>query len=282
MQLTREDADIYVPDGVPLPDALMRTTHLGIGAHQDDLEVMSYAGIAACFHSKQKWFGGIVTSNGAGSSRRGVYADFTDEEMRRTRIEEQRKAAHMGNFSAMFQLMYPSADIKDAEDEGPARDIQKILSIAKPEVVYLHNPADKHDSHIATLLRSIDGLRALAPADRPKEVYGCEVWRDLDWLCDDDKKALESGDFPHLSAALIGLFDSQVTGGKRYDLAIAGRRRANATFFNSHAGDDSEGLSWAIDLMPLVNDPSLSLVDYTLSYIDRFKHDVKERLNKFS
>ena len=38
MKLHRPNADIFIPDATPLPSALSRTTHLGIGAHQDDLE----------------------------------------------------------------------------------------------------------------------------------------------------------------------------------------------------------------------------------------------------
>jgi len=37
MTLTNTTADIFVPDGTPVEAALARTTHLGIGAHQDDL-----------------------------------------------------------------------------------------------------------------------------------------------------------------------------------------------------------------------------------------------------
>ena len=39
-------ADPRVPDGVSIDDAFTRTTHLAIGAHPDDLEVMDYHGVA--------------------------------------------------------------------------------------------------------------------------------------------------------------------------------------------------------------------------------------------
>jgi hypothetical protein len=38
MKFHKSDADIFVPDGADLPAALERTTHLCIGAHQDDQE----------------------------------------------------------------------------------------------------------------------------------------------------------------------------------------------------------------------------------------------------
>ena len=49
----------------------------------------------------------------------------------------------------------------------------------------------------------------------------------------------------NLAAALLGVFDSQICGGKRYDLATMGRRRAHATYFASHGVDESTSLTFA-------------------------------------
>ena len=35
MKLTNDSADVFIPDGTERGAALARTTHLGIGAHQD-------------------------------------------------------------------------------------------------------------------------------------------------------------------------------------------------------------------------------------------------------
>ena len=37
-----------------------------------------------------------------------------------------------------------------------------------------------------------------------------------------------------------------------------------------------------MDLTPLIENDKLDMVDYVLSYVDAFKNDVKERLNKVS
>jgi hypothetical protein len=113
---------------------------------------------------------------------------------------------------------------------------------------------------------------------RPKRVYGCEVWRDLDWMPDSDKQVLPSSAKPNIAAALVGVFDSQISGGKRYDLATAGRRVANATYFASHGTDQETALSFAMDLTPLVEDPSLPIAEYVLRFIDSFRADVERRL----
>jgi LmbE family N-acetylglucosaminyl deacetylase len=278
MQFHSSNTDLFIPDGAPPETALARTTHLCISAHQDDIEIMAYHGIAECFGQKDKWFAGVVATNGAGSPRSGIYGGYTDEEMQKVRLIEQRKAAYVGGYASQIQLGYTSSEVKNASETALVEDLKQILRAMQPEVVYLHNPADKHDTHIGVLLRSIAALRAVRDSVRPKKVYGCEVWRNLDWMPDEAKQVLPSSAKPNIAAALVGVFDSQISGGKRYDLATAGRRLANATYFASHGTDQETALSFAMDLTPLIEDPSLSIAEYVLGFIDSFRADVQRRL----
>jgi LmbE family N-acetylglucosaminyl deacetylase len=280
MNLPKTDADIFVPDGLALPAALERTTHLAIAAHQDDIEIMAYHGIAECFARGDKWFTGVVATDGAGSPRTGIYGDCTDAEMQRIRLGEQRKAAYVGEYACQIQLGFSSAQAKDPRETQVGGNLAAILCAARPEVVYLHNLADKHDTHVGVALKAIGALRAVRAQTRPKKVYGCEVWRDLDWLQDEDKRALAVSGRGNIAAALLGVFDSQVSGGKRYDLATAGRRMAHATYFASHGADRESALHFAMDLTPLVDDPGLSIGDYVLGFVDRFRADVERRLDR--
>lgn len=277
-------ADVLVPDETPLEGALRRTTHLCIAAHQDDIEIMAYPGIAACReHRDDQWFTGIVVTDGAGSPRTGRFAGLSDDEMKRIRRSEQRAAARLGNYSAVIQLAHPSATVKDAAAAGQVRaDLQAILSAMTPKVVYLHNPADKHDTHVAVFLRCLESLRALPAERRPARVLGCEVWRDLDWLVEADKQVLDASADPERAAELIAQFESQIAGGKRYDLAVPGRRLAHATFHTSHATDGSAALTFAMDLTPLVHDVTLSIEDFTLGHVDRLREDIRSRLARFA
>jgi LmbE family N-acetylglucosaminyl deacetylase len=281
MTFSRADAEIFVPDGLPASAALARVTHLAIGAHHDDLEFMAFHGIITCFHHKNsQWFGGVTCTDGAGSSRTGAYAEFTDEDMRTIRREEQRAAALVGRYAAVIQLAHPSTTIKNPEDHSLADDLEKILITSRPDVVYTHNPADKHNTHLAVTAATVQALRRLAPGQRPSQLLGCEGWRGLDWLGDDEKVRMDVSGFDHLASALNGIFDSQIGGGKRYDLATLGRRSANATFLESHASDSASHLSFAMDLTPLLLDDSIDPVDYTLSAVDRFREDVSNRLRR--
>ena len=113
MKFSHPAADIYVPDASLAPDAaLARTTHLCVAAHQDDIEIMAYHGIAECFGRTDRWFSGVVVTNGAGSPRAGVYAHFTDAQMQDVRRAEQRKAALVGDYSIQLQLAHPSSAVK--------------------------------------------------------------------------------------------------------------------------------------------------------------------------
>jgi LmbE family N-acetylglucosaminyl deacetylase len=281
MKFHKPDASVFIPDGKAAEDAFNRVTHIGIGAHQDDLEIMAFHGIQKCFSSPELWFGAVTCTNGAGSPRAGEYAGFSDEEMAVLRRREQEKAAILGNYGALVQLNYTSSEVKDVGAGRLRADLVKILKAAKPEVVYTHNPADKHDTHLAVAFTAIAALRELDPAERPATVYGCEVWRGLDWMDDADKVALDVSCRETLSMGLIGVYDSQVEGGKRYDLATAGRRRANASYFQSHETDTTEQLWFAMDLTPLVRDDALDVGRFVLGHVDRFRASVEDKIKKY-
>lgn len=277
-----ERAVLFVPDGEETEKALSRTTHLAVAAHQDDIEFMAYAPCADCYGRKDRWFSGVVVTDGAGSPRTGVYADCTDEDMKRIRAEEQKRASAVGGYGFMALLGYPSSAVKNPETAGDAeRDLREILLAARPRYVYMHNFADKHETHVAVAARTLQALRSLPEDARPEKVYGCEVWRDLDWLCDSEKVYLDAGRYPNLARSLSGVFDSQISGGKRYDLAAEGRRVANATFSESHATDTYAGLNYAMDLTPLVLDSSLDAAEFVCAAIERFESEVRRTAGKF-
>jgi len=280
MKLTKDTAEIYIPDGTTGSDAISRTTHICISAHQDDIEIMAFHGVLECFGLPDKWFMGVVVTNGAGSPRSGIYADYTDEQMQVVRRMEQKKAAFVGEYSAQALLDFASSEVKSATNREVIEDIKTILMLARPEVVYTHNFADKHDTHVATAMRVIQAIREMPADARPSKVLGCEVWRDLDWLIDEDKVPLDVEAHENLAASLLGVFDSQICGGKRYDLATMGRRRAHATYFAGNRTDETTSLNFAMDLTPLVTDPTLQVKDFVAGYIDRFAEEVAARVGK--
>lgn len=282
MKFHLDTAEVYVPDNTPVEEALARTTHLCIAAHQDDIEIMSAQPIIECFQQKDKWFTGVVVTDGRGSPRDDLYKEYSDDEMRLVRFKEQRKAAYVGEYSAQVMLDIPSKIIKNVSRNEPVEDLVALFRVTKPRVVYTHNLADKHDTHVGVALRAIAALRKLDQAERPERVVGCEVWRALDWMVDPDKVLMNVSDHENLQFALLGVFDSQIAGGKRYDLASLGRRRANATYFESHGVDATSGLSYAMDMTPLMNDAGKNPAQFTQEFIQRFAQDVNERIGRMS
>jgi LmbE family N-acetylglucosaminyl deacetylase len=274
-------AQIFVPDGSSPEDALKRTTHLAVGAHPDDIEIMVAAPILECFNQESTGFTGVILTDGRGSPRNGLYKEYTDEQMRLIRLAEQKKAACIGEYAALVLLDYPSKVIKQAFSQ-PVEDLVQILKASRPQYVYTHNLADKHDTHVATALKVIAALRALPAGERPQKCYGCEVWRDLDWMLDADKVSFDLSHHENLQSALLGVYDSQIAGGKRYDLASMARRRANATFFESHGVDRTTGLSFAMDLTPLILSPEADITSFVLEHVQRFMDDVADRLTRLS
>lgn len=277
-----DTAEIFIPDGTPMPEALARTTDLSIAAHHDDIEIMATEPILASFQREDRWFSGVVVSDGRGSPRSGIYKNYGDEEIRRIRFKEQRKAAIIGEYAAQIMLDYPSAVIKDGKNKDPIEDIARILVAMKPIRVYTHNLADKHDTHIGVALKVIAAIRSLPKPERPQNLYGCEVWRDLDWMVDEDKVPFALSQHENLQAALLGVFDSQISGGKRYDLAAMARRRANATYFMPREVDDQSMLSFAMDLSPLILDIEKEPLTFIKELLQHFFEDVQKRILKIS
>jgi LmbE family N-acetylglucosaminyl deacetylase len=280
MNLHQSTAEIFVPDGKPIAEALKRITHLGIGAHQDDLEFMAFHGILNCFANDENWFGGVTCTNGAGSARSGPYANLTDAEMKVVRRREQNTAATIGGYGVMLQLDYPSSAVKSSADTRLKEDLKEIIAATRPEIVYTHNLADKHETHLSVAIAALQAMRELPRDQRPQRVWGCEVWRSLDWLPDADKVLMDVSGRDNLAAALNGVFDSQIAGGKRYDLATIGHRSSNATFFEAHVTDKTTQLNFGMDLTPLVADESADVIDYVCGFIEKFQADVREKLSK--
>ena len=278
--ISLEKGFVYIPDGSCESVALSRVTDLCIAAHQDDIEIMAFPPIFECYESNSRHFCGVCATDGRGSPRCGDYASLSDEEMALVRIEEQKKASEVGKYSAQIMLGYSSKEIKSPENLMPVEDIVKILRATRPDTVYTHNLADKHDTHVATALRVISALNMLSDDEKPKKLILLEVWRSLDWVNDSEKKMLDASGGEALAINILSVYKSQIAGGKRYDLATEGRRLANATFFESHNVDEMAKACIGIDATSLLYGEAPH--DFINNYIDSFRRDVNQRLSRYS
>jgi len=278
MKLSNVKAQIYIPDGSDNLTALNRTTHLCIAAHQDDVEIMAYSAIAECYDNDKKWFTAVVLTDGAGSPRACEFATFTDDEMQEVRKKEQNEAAIKGKYSAIIQLGYPSNSIKTSNESLCITELSEIIKTCTPEIIFTHNPADKHDTHVATMLRTLEAIRILPKDAHPQKVFALEVWRGLDWLMDESKTIFDTSLNPDLAKQLLTTFKSQNNGGKRYDLATLGRRHANATFYTPHTVDTVTSCTYGLDITELISNPDV--VGFIGKHINNFHDDVNKRINQ--
>lgn len=263
----------------PKEESLEGVTHMCIAAHQDDIEIMAFAPISECYGSDEKAFAGVVVTDGAGSPRTGEFADFSDEQMKEIRALEQRKAADIGKYRAAIQLGFPSKAVKNAQNNEPAEEIYRLLMQIRPKHLYTHNLADKHETHVAVALRTIEAVRRMPADARPETFTALEVWRSLDWLPDEDKVCLDTAGYPEVARELLTVHRSQVAGGKRYDSAAIGRRFANATFFASHDTDECISMNFGLNLMPMVENDTAP-TDFIGGYIEKFRNEVNAVLER--
>lgn len=266
-----------IPDKRPLDEALHRTTHLGIGAHQDDLEIMAVHGILQCHHEKSLWFSGVIAGDGRGSPLGRPFAHLSADQLQQVRNKEQIEAAVLGQYSVLALLGHSSESIKDPSDKNLINDLIELCTVCRPETIYTHSLFDRHPTHLATVFKTIRAIRSLPNEAQPSHFYGCEVWTSLDWLVESDKIRLDVSSGKDLQNNLLEVYQSQIKGGKAYQQAAMGRRLANATFSDSHQTDSSSGVIFAMDLMPLIQDRQMDIISFIQSHINHFSTEIINR-----
>lgn len=263
---------VFIPNEFDAAKALGRTTHMAIGAHPDDLEIMAIHGIGTCYERKDKWFSGVVVTDGANSPRHGKYEKLSDKQMRDLRLDEQERAAQVGDYSALICLDLQSKTVKGKHNKTLVADLAKTIARAQPDVLYTHNLFDAHATHTSVALHVIAAVRSLPEAERPKALYGCEVWRGLDWLPRAFRRELDISPYETLLADLIACFPSQLAS-KRYDVATAGRKRAHATYGDHRVGDGATSVDVMLDMGPLLVNPELDVRAFAVTVLSEFSKE---------
>ena len=253
--------------------------YLCICAHQDDCEIMAIHGILKGYYSKKFSFALVETTDGGGSARTGKFKDYSDDEMKKVRIKEQQAAAEIGKYHSLYMLNYSSKEVKDRTNDDVVNDYLQIIKELRPDVIYTHSILDKHPTHLGVATKVIKAIRLLPKEEQPKILYGCEVWRGLDWISDDKKIGLDVSRNERLQKKLLDVFESQIAGGKAYTKASIGRRYQNATYYQSHSVDSNKMISYAIDMKPLIKNPNLSIKVFALSFVDDLKDEINSNLD---
>ena len=265
----------YSPNNFGKTLAHKQTTHLGIVAHPDDLEFMAIHGISECYECPNHWFSGIICTDGRGSIRPKDQKKLTEEEWIALRCEEQIQASKIGDYSYVHLLGFQSQAIATAQSFNLLVDTLKAELIkTRHTYIYTHSPADRHKTHRLVSLAAIQAIRAIHKDLPLTSFWGCEVWGSLEWLSNDDQQILDHSKHLDLAHRLNQCFSSQILGGKNYAEAITGRRIANATLLKPRNKDAFKEVTYAIDLMPLIQKPEQSVELFLQEKIDRFKETI--------
>lgn len=270
-------AMVHVPGGGDPLAALAAVTDLGVVAHPDDLELLLAAPLLECRDDPTRRFCGVVCTDGAGSVRPDAMADLDEAAFVAVRAAEQVAAAEAAGMTVVL-LGVSSADARDtgAARHGLVEALVEVASRCRPEVVHTHDPADAHLTHVAVATAIITALRQLPPEARPRRLVGWEGWRGLGWLAEDRQVRADLGDGVDDALALARHHVSQLAG-KRYDLAVAGRWQANATFAAQRSADDAAALALGVELTPLLDDavdPATFLAGLVAAFAARVREGI--------
>ncbi|MDR2338238.1 MAG: PIG-L family deacetylase [Deltaproteobacteria bacterium] len=274
-------ASFFLPTEKNADLAFRRTTHLGVVAHQDDLEIATFAAILECYKNPCKWYSGVVCTDSPGEGYFDDYATCSKEELIKIRRAEQCDVASLGEYSSVIQLGYTSQEIQDITNLDVVQDLIQILELTEPECVYTHSPYDRHYTHLSTFWSLLKAIQSLPQEKRPKKLFGGEVWRDLDWINEEYKEVIRLNDPEQLGKRLIEAYKSQNVGLKKnYNLGIIGRRQANATFLSAYDTELVSGVEYLVDLSLLITDDTVSVFDLVQEQINNFAEDIVARLEK--
>jgi LmbE family N-acetylglucosaminyl deacetylase len=272
------NAQIWLPKKRALDKLPQKITHMAIGAHCDDLEIIGLDGIVKHFKKRGNNFFGVIVSNSQGGPIHPKFKHYSPSKIEKIREEEQIKAAQIGKYKGVAFLRYPSVKIKDPKSSPEIEEkIRELAEYLNPQIIYTHSLFDKHPTHIAVSLRTIEALRNSAV--KPEKLYGVSVWGSLNWLSQDKQVVFNLSSYEKLILKLLRVFKSQRFGPHKHDQALLSKMRADAIYLKTHEFTKHTSLIKAVDLSPLIH-KNLSLDDYLKSYISDLERTLFERINK--
>jgi hypothetical protein len=152
----------------------------------------------------------------------------TDDAMRTIRQREQEKAAVVGEYAAVVMLDRTSADVQGPGHVALVQELTDLLRAARPEVVYTHSPRTGIRRTYRWSSPPWPPAARCPPASAPRESSAARCGATSSGSPQRTRSRSDVSGRDSMGAALMGVFESQIVGGKRYDLAVPARRLAHA------------------------------------------------------
>lgn len=250
-----------------------------ICAHPDDCEIMAIDGIQRGYRASKYTFACVVTTDGADAERAGRYTKMEDQRMAHIMMNEQKKAANIGRYHAVYFMNYSNEEARNQENEDIVNEYVEIIKELKPRVVYTHSILDRHPTHVAVAIKVINAIRSMKKGDQPKVLYGCESERNLDWLDPSKVVTFNVSKNMRLQRQLIACHKSS-NASRDYINACIGRRLVNAVFNRDEKKKTAKLTTKAINMTTLLRRKDFPIKRYAMSFVDDLYTEINDMMDR--
>ena len=252
---------VILPAGMALTDYAGQANIVAIAPHPDD-DAIGVGGSLLQHRAAGENVLVIYVTDGAGTPTGG---GRTREEIVRTRQQEaMRGLAEMKGQAGIF-LNYASSAVKGENTPDVVHDLGALLDLLRPRVIYVTAPYERHSTHIACTLRTVEAIRAVE--NFTPELKGYAVWGYL--YGDENLEYVDISENIDAKRRAIRCHETEVAG-HAYDDGILGFHRYVAVFQESHGTQDMAYAELFLDMSRLVHDPALSVGDFARQQVTGF------------
>jgi LmbE family N-acetylglucosaminyl deacetylase len=238
-----------------------RRNVLIIAPHPDD-DVLGAGGTMAAYSETGKGVFSVYVTDGGGSPRKDL--NISDAEMALRRQEESMAALKVVGAVGGFFLNYHSADLVEHAEEIKEELVQ-IVTLLKPEEIYLPAPYERHLTHQHCTRLSVDALRLGA---LPGTILmGYSLWGGF--FGEQKRIVRDITAYIQKKVGAVVSHASQIAY-KNYHQGILGKNNYEAIFWKTHEPQKITFVEVFIDMTELLQRKDLTMDDFIREDIEAF------------
>lgn len=232
-----------------------------VAPHPDD-DVLGVGGYMASAAEKKKQVFVVYITDGAGSPRRDK--TISDAQIVSRREIEAISALRLLRAKGGFFLRFSSKELpeKFVQVQGT---LGRILELLRPEEVFIPAPYERHKTHLICTRISLEALRACA--QKGTQLFGYSIWGNF-W---GGHKRIIFDITPYIKDKIQAVLAHETQMAyKNYQQGILGKNNYEAIFWESHEFQRSTFAEIFLDMNILLQNSSLSLVDFIRQDMEAF------------